>query len=183
MGLDATAKGLDSRTCYSGGNITYANFMAELVKTAYDERCYSMFYELAFHRQPFSPEDEEYWNSHCNDDLDIWIWHSNCDGEFTPQECRKVYKAIKDLRMDFVGHNYGVMEPYNMLEHWKYIFKHCADRRVVRIMAVVYVLSSNGTPLMPTTRCGHVRILLKEGKACFVTFLSTSWRTRGNTSL
>lgn len=32
-------------------------------------------------------------------------------------------------------------------------------------MAVVYVLSTNGKPLMPTTRCGHVRILLKEGKA------------------
>ena len=35
-------------------------------------------------------------------------------------------------------------------------------------MAVVYVLSSNGKPLMPTTRCGHVRILLKEGKAWVV---------------
>lgn len=32
-------------------------------------------------------------------------------------------------------------------------------------MAVVYVLSTSGKPLMPTTRCGHVRILLKEGKA------------------
>lgn len=32
-------------------------------------------------------------------------------------------------------------------------------------MAVVYVLSASGKPLMPTTRCGHVRILLKEGKA------------------
>ena len=32
-------------------------------------------------------------------------------------------------------------------------------------MAVVYVQSASGRPLMPTTRCGHVRILLKEGKA------------------
>ena len=35
----------------------------------------------------------------------------------------------------------------------------------VRTMAVVYVLSTSGKPLMPTTRCGHVRILLKEKKA------------------
>lgn len=35
-------------------------------------------------------------------------------------------------------------------------------------MAVVYVLSPSGKPLMPTTRCGHVRILLKEGKASVV---------------
>ena len=32
-------------------------------------------------------------------------------------------------------------------------------------MAVVYVLNTDGSPLMPTTRCGHVRILLKQGKA------------------
>lgn len=32
-------------------------------------------------------------------------------------------------------------------------------------MAVVYVISKSGKPLMPTTRCGHVRILLKEGRA------------------
>lgn len=32
-------------------------------------------------------------------------------------------------------------------------------------MSVVYVLSMNGKHLMPTRRCGHVRHLLKEGKA------------------
>lgn len=32
-------------------------------------------------------------------------------------------------------------------------------------MAVVYVLNADGSPLMPTTRCGHVRILLKQGRA------------------
>ena len=34
-----------------------------------------------------------------------------------------------------------------------------------RTLATVYVLSRSGKPLMPTTRCGHVRILLKEKKA------------------
>ena len=32
-------------------------------------------------------------------------------------------------------------------------------------MSTVYVLNKNGKPLMPTTRCGHVRHLLKEQKA------------------
>ena len=32
-------------------------------------------------------------------------------------------------------------------------------------MAAVYVLSKAGKPLMPTTRCGHVRHLLKQKKA------------------
>jgi len=29
----------------------------------------------------------------------------------------------------------------------------------------VYVLDKDGKPLMPTTRCGHVRKLLRDGKA------------------
>ena len=32
-------------------------------------------------------------------------------------------------------------------------------------MSTVYVLNKDGKPLMPTTRCGHVRRLLKEQKA------------------
>ena len=32
-------------------------------------------------------------------------------------------------------------------------------------MSAVYVISKNGKSLMPTTRYGHVRHLLKEGKA------------------
>lgn len=36
-------------------------------------------------------------------------------------------------------------------------------------MTMVYVVSKNGKPLMPTRRCGHVRILLKQKKAALVT--------------
>ena len=36
-------------------------------------------------------------------------------------------------------------------------------------MSTVYVLNKDGKPLMPTTRCGHVRHLLKEQKARVVT--------------
>ena len=36
-------------------------------------------------------------------------------------------------------------------------------------MSTVYVLNKDGKPLMPTTRCGHVRRLLKEQKARVVT--------------
>lgn len=32
-------------------------------------------------------------------------------------------------------------------------------------MAIVYVLSKDGKPLMPTDRCGHVRFLIKTGRA------------------
>lgn len=130
MGLDVYAKGLNEKSCFCCGYLTYENFIMELIKTAYGERCYRIFRNSLISQKPFSDEDEKYWNARCNDDLEILIWHSDCDGKFTPAECRKIYNAIKDLHMDMQGHNYGVMEPYNMLDHWKAIFKHCADKRV-----------------------------------------------------
>ena len=75
-------------------------------------------------------EQKNRWNEICNDDLDLLLFHSDCDGKFAPQECRRIYNAIKDLHMDMQGHNYTVMKQYNMLEHWKNIFLHCAKRRV-----------------------------------------------------
>ena len=35
-------------------------------------------------------------------------------------------------------------------------------------MQLVYVLNKKGNPLMPTSRCGHVRWLIKTGKAVVV---------------
>lgn len=130
MGLYATAKGLTDETCFNCGYITYGNFILNLVKAAYDDKCYEMYEDCLMSRRGFSQSEVEYWNAHCNDDLDILIWHSDCNGKFTPKECRKIYNALKNLKMDMEGHNYLIMEPYNMLEHWKNIFKHCADRRV-----------------------------------------------------
>lgn len=130
MGLDAHAKGLTDKTGFSCGYITYGCFILELIKVAYGEKSYEMFKNAMLRSRPFTDAEIEYWNSHCNDDLDILIFHSDCDGKFTPQECRKIYNAMKDLKSEMIGHNYGVMKPYNMFEHWKNIFKHCARNRV-----------------------------------------------------
>lgn len=130
MGLTTIAKGLTAETEYDGSYITYGNFIMQLIKAAYGERCYEMFRASLIRQRPFSDEEGAWWNAHCNDDLDILIWHSDCDGKFSPQECRKIYNAMKNITMDVQGHNYGTMKPYNMLERWKAIFKHCADRRV-----------------------------------------------------
>lgn len=130
MGLDVKAKGLTAETGFSCGYITYGKFVAELVKVAYGERCCDIFWNTVVWGKEATAEEVEHWNEKCNDDLDILIMHSDCDGKFTPKECRKIYNAMKDLYSDMQGHNYGVMKSYNMFEHWKAIFKHCADRRV-----------------------------------------------------
>ena len=128
MGLCATAKGLTAETEFNCGYITYSNFLKNIAY-AYNQEIGEMF-ESLLNGNEFSVEEEIRWNEICDDGLDLLLFHSDCDGKFTWRECREIYNSIKDLHMDMIGHNYGVMEPYNMLEHWKNIFSHCAKRRV-----------------------------------------------------
>lgn len=128
MGLCAHAKGLTEETEFDCGYLTYGRFLRNLAY-AYNEEIGKMFESMCSGNQ-LTEQQESRWNEICNDDLDLLLFHSDCDGKFTPQECRRIYNAIKDLHMDMQGHNYIVMKPYNMLEHWKNIFLHCAKRRV-----------------------------------------------------
>lgn len=129
MGLTVKAKCLSAEETFDCGYITYGNFIMELIKVAYGERCYNAHRQAVFSGKPLSEEDEKYWNSVCNDDLDMLIFHSDCDGKFTWQECKRIYLAMKDLKSDMQGHNYGVMKFYNMFEHWKNMFYQCWKHR------------------------------------------------------
>lgn len=129
MGLCATAKGLTAETEYDCGYIHYGVFLINLAY-AYNQEIGEIFEDIYRNDKPASAEQVKRWNELCNDDLDLLLFHSDCDGKFTWKECRRIYNAIKDLHMDMQGHNYHVMKPYNMLEHWKSIFLHCARRRV-----------------------------------------------------
>lgn len=140
MGLKVAIKGYEG--AYDCGYITYHHFLMELIKAHpdYDDKCYEMYEKMLMTMKDFTKEEVEYWNAHCNDDLDILIWHSDAEGKFTPQECKKIYNAIKDLKSDMLGHNYGdvktengeivEMPTYNMFERWKDMFRYCAKRRV-----------------------------------------------------
>lgn len=127
MGLTASAKNLSCEDSYECGYLTFDHFRIELAKT-YNEEFGELYEEWC--RGTLTEEELPRMNELSNDDLDIFLTHSDNDGKFTPSECRKIYNAIKDLRMDMQGHNYGIMKPYNMLEQWKGIFKHCYQHRV-----------------------------------------------------
>lgn len=105
MGLTIKIKGM--KDTYDCGYHTF-NMFRRALATAYIAR----YYELS------------------NPDLDVFLFHSDCDGKLTPKECRGIYNAIKDLEMSMPGHNYGDMVSYNMLERWKSMFKFCASHRV-----------------------------------------------------
>jgi hypothetical protein len=127
MGLTVYAKHLACEDSYDCGYITFAQFRAELAKT-YNED-FGLLYKKWLWGE-ITETEIKYMNELCNDDLDIFLTHSDCDGKLTPKECRKIYDAIKNYKMDMQGHNYGIMKPYNMLEQWKGIFNHCYKKRV-----------------------------------------------------
>lgn len=129
MGLCATAKGLTAETEFNCGYFTYMRFLINLAH-AYNPEIGQMYERICNGGHSLDDCEEARWDELGNDDLDLLLFHSDCSGKFTPQECRKIYNVIKDLKMDMQGHNYGVMKFYNMLEHWKNIFLHCAKRRV-----------------------------------------------------
>lgn len=127
MGLDVRVTGLERQDTYHCGYITF-NVYRKKVASAYDKRLGEL-YEKTFNEELTDEEIDE-WNKLCNDDLDIFLFHSDCEGKFTPKECKKIYDAMKDLKIDMQGHNYVEMNFYNMHEMWLNMFKHCYKRRV-----------------------------------------------------
>ncbi len=96
MGLDIKIKGLEREDTYHGGYITF-NLYRKNVASAYNERLGEL-YKKTF-KDELQPEEIEQWNKLCNDDLDIFLWHSDCDGKLTPEECKKIYNELKKLKI------------------------------------------------------------------------------------
>ncbi len=127
MGLDISVKGLNKNDTYHCGYIIF-NLYRKEVASAYNKRLGEL-YEKTF-KDELQPEEIKEWNDLCNDHLDIFLWHSDCDGKLTPKECKKIYDVMKDLKVEMQGHNYLEMNHYNMHQLWLNMFKHCYKRRV-----------------------------------------------------
>ena len=131
MGLDIRCTGLSYDETYHCGYITFNNYRLAVAK-AYNEE-FGFIYEKPFlniFMQEYSEEDIKRWNELCNDDLDLFLNHSDCEGKLTWKECGKIYNAMKDLDVKMSGHNYGTMKTYDMHQLFLNMFKHCYKRRV-----------------------------------------------------
>lgn len=127
MGLDISVKGLERKDTYHCGYIKF-NLYRKKVASAYNERLGEL-YKKTF-KDELQPEEIKEWNNLCNNDLDILLWHSDCDGKLTPKECKKIYDAMKDLKVEMQGHNYIEMNYYDMHQLWLNMLKHCYKHRV-----------------------------------------------------
>jgi len=128
MGLYAHAKGLSDKDCYNKGYITFGVYRINVAK-AYNKRLGEL-YEKDYKDNKLTDEEIKEYNKLCNADLDIFLQHSDCEGKFTPEECKKIYDAMKNLKVLMQEHNYIIMETNNMHAHWLNIFRYCYKRRV-----------------------------------------------------
>lgn len=81
------------------GFMHYRMKIAEL----YNKRIGELYYKRMSY--PLLKEEVEEWNKLCDDDLDIFLWHSDCDGKLTVKECRKVYKVLKQFEINDIPFN------------------------------------------------------------------------------
>lgn len=120
MGLDVSIKGLDYKDTYHGGYITFGVYRKKVAK-AYNDRIGELYAKI-YIEDDLTNEEIKEWNELCNNDLDMFLWHSDCDGKFTPKECKKIYNILKDLNIE--------MNYYDMHKLWLNMFKHCYQKRV-----------------------------------------------------
>lgn len=115
MGLDIRAKGMQG---IHFGYIRYLSFRCAIIEKAYGKK----FAEI-FRKDDADNNEKAAWDAVCNDDLDLFLFHSDCEGKFTPEECRKIYKALEPIHLE---------DDYQeeQLENMKKAFMYCAKRRV-----------------------------------------------------
>ena len=129
MGLTVRIKGYEG--AYNCGYATFNQFRYELAKAKFGEEFAGAYRSWQRGYLNFKEDlNEDLLSSHDDDPVSLLLFSSDCDGKFTPIECGAIYKSIKDLHMDMIGHNYDDMKQYNMLERWKDMFLYCAKHRV-----------------------------------------------------
>ena len=120
MGLYLYAK---TRKGLTISYIHFGHLRQAIVRAAYDvvmQNDYEDLYKYPY--RDFDAIETGYWNAHCNDDLDLLIWHSDCDGTLSSEECKRIYGVLKD--MELLAEDERYKDTYEKLRN---IIKHCAE--------------------------------------------------------
>lgn len=80
--------------------------------------------------EEFSKCDSDRINELANEDLNLLLLHSNCDGKLTPEECKRIYDVTKNLKCDYPQCNYITNTGKNQLEVFNRALLHCWKHRV-----------------------------------------------------
>lgn len=129
MGLDIEIKGLNREDTYHAGYMRFANYRVKVAKAF--NKTIGEIYEKPYkhYDYKFTEEDTRRWNEFLPDEnspMNKFLWHSDCDGKFTPKECKEIYNILKDLNVEETFYNTN----YTMHELWLNMFKYCYKHRV-----------------------------------------------------
>lgn len=122
MGLALVATGFEKDM-----HIGYGGFsgMRYRIAKAYSEKHGELYAMMLKAFRSRLPDDfDARWNDGCNDDLDILLWHSDCDGKLTYQECGKIYDVLKGLDVE------DQHEEDSFYNNFLEMLQHCKKRRV-----------------------------------------------------
>lgn len=131
MGLSIRVKGFD-KEIYNSGYGGFTRFRIAVAK-AYNEefgKLYEDWVWCSMTSNEFPKQDLDRINELANDDLNLLLLHSDCDGKLTPQECKKIYKITKDLKCDYLQNNYIMLTGKNQLDIFNEALRHCWKHRV-----------------------------------------------------
>lgn len=125
MSLDTYVKGMPRE---EGFHAAYAAFnrFREAVADAFDHEI-----GVIYKKRWVSIEDAVIWNAKISKPMEEFLLHSDCSGKFTYKQCKDIYNELNKLSVDFIyvcPYNGDVN--FNMLEHWKNIFKYCWKHRL-----------------------------------------------------
>lgn len=119
MGISVMAKGLPERYSIECSYGTFYDFRVALSK-AYNEEFGDLYVKWC--DDAISDAELERMSYLSNKDLNIFL--SECDsfGEFNPEECKKIYDSIRDLKIH--------IHYEDMLDKWKNAFLYCYKNKV-----------------------------------------------------
>lgn len=127
MGLDLKAKGYEGES-FRVGYIGFG-WIRRCIANSYNEE-FGKLYERPYVEYPFkgyAQAEVDRWNEICDDDLDILLNHSDCDGKLTWQECKKIIKALDKIDFKYPDEwRQDYKEKYYVL---KEMIRYCAENR------------------------------------------------------
>lgn len=105
----------------------YSQFIQELVEKAYGPECLKIFKSI--YERPMTSAESDFWNMRCNDDLDILIQHPDDRGDISPENCRKIYEALKPYHLNALCRHQN--QYVNVCERWKEMLLYCARNNAI----------------------------------------------------
>ena len=132
MGLDLIATGFDGSVRI--GYMSFGSYRRAVAKSYNKEfgNIYEKWYKSGLIESFKLTEVEcQRWNEISDDDLDILLTHSDCDGQMSVDECKKVYKALSkiDFKPDVNAEFNERLLRYH--DNVLGILRHCIKRKVI----------------------------------------------------